>query len=40
MVAMDEIKTEAGVKLDARVVQAVLDLVKTSNVIQDILSTS
>lgn len=40
MVAMDEIKTEAGVKLDTKVVQAVIDLVKTSNVIQDILSTS
>jgi putative nucleotidyltransferase with HDIG domain len=40
VVAIDEIKTEAGMKLDARVVQAVLDLVKTSNVIQDILSTS
>jgi putative nucleotidyltransferase with HDIG domain len=40
MVALDEIKTEAGHKLDARVVQAVLDLTKTSNVIQDILSTS
>jgi putative nucleotidyltransferase with HDIG domain len=40
MVAMDEIKTEVGVKLDTKVVQAVIDLVKTSNVIQDILSTS
>ncbi len=40
MVALDEIKTEAGHKLDAKVVQAVLDLTKTSNVIQDILSTS
>jgi HD-GYP domain-containing protein (c-di-GMP phosphodiesterase class II) len=40
MVAMDEIKTEAGIKLDAKVVQAVSDLVKTSNDIQDILDTS
>ena len=39
-VAMDEIRIEAGIKLDAKVVQAALDLVKTSNVIQDILSTS
>lgn len=38
--AMDEIQTEAGIKLDAKVVQAAVDLVKTSNVIQGILSNS
>lgn len=35
--AMDEIQIEAGVKLDAKVVQAAFDLVKTSNTFQDIL---
>lgn len=38
--AMDEIKAEAGNKLDPRVVQAACDLIKTSNALQDILSES
>jgi putative nucleotidyltransferase with HDIG domain len=38
--AMDEIQIEAGVKLDAKVVQAASDLVKTTHIFQDILSDS